>query len=352
MYNTPISPFNLFVIVVLSLSFYSCKQVKPTIEPPVETPSTASNPMPKVGNFNVPKIITRNIIQDRDGDIWIAAFDGAFRYDGTSFVKMSNFSTLARYFSVLEDRNGAIWFGTIGNGIYRQEGTDVQNFTTKDGLLNNEVGSIYEDKKGNIWFGVSGGISCYDGKSFKNYIIVGETLKEDVSGIVFEDREPQEVNSILQDSKGSFWFATRGNTFVYDGKTFKILTYNDKVFKNIRTVIEDSKGNIWFSGNDGLWKYKDGQFTNYEQRFVGYIMEDSKGNIWTSAEKEPLSGWLLSKYDGNTLSNAKPTVSHIAEKPMIFGILEAKDGSIWFGHVGGVSRYDGKAVVDFNSNAN
>jgi hypothetical protein len=32
-----------------------------------------------------PKNIARTIIQDRRGNIWIAAFDGIFRYDGKSF---------------------------------------------------------------------------------------------------------------------------------------------------------------------------------------------------------------------------------------------------------------------------
>ena len=32
------------------------------------------------------------------------------------------------------------------------------------------------------------------------------------------------------------------------------------------------------------------------------------------------------------------------------GILEAKDGSIWFGSVTGVYRYDGKTITNFNRN--
>lgn len=34
---------------------------------------------------------------------------------------------------------------------------------------------------------------------------------------------------------------------------------------------------------------------------------------------------------------------------MISGILEAKDGSIWFGSFDGVYRYDGKRTTDFKS---
>ena len=38
------------------------------------------------------------------------------------------------------------------------------------------------------------------------------------------------------------------------------------------------------------------------------------------------------------------------ERGAFLGILEAKDGSIWFGS-GGVHRYDGKTFTDFKSAA-
>jgi len=255
----------------------------------------------------------------------------------------------ARFFSVLEDRKGNLWFGSIGSGVYYFDGKSFQNFTTSEGLLNNEVGSIYEDKKGNIWFGVSGGASCYDGKSFRNYIIDGNAMNEDRTGKTFPNRRPYEVNSIIEDKTGKFWFATRGNTFVYDGKTFTVFTHDGKPFKNVRSIIEDKKGNIWLGGPDGLWRYNSSTFTNFTQRFVGYIIEDKKGNIWTSSERDSNLGWVLSKYDGKSLSNIKPTVTEIANKPIIFGILEAFDGSIWFGELDGVHRYDGKTITDFKS---
>jgi hypothetical protein len=35
--------------------------------------------------------------------------------------------------------------------------------------------------------------------------------------------------------------------------------------------------------------------------------------------------------------------------PAFLGILEANDGSIWFGSGGWVHRYDGKTITDFKS---
>jgi ligand-binding sensor domain-containing protein len=311
-----------------------------------------------------PNSIVRTIRQDRKGNIWIASWEGIFKYDGKSFINITSKVSSARFFSVLEDRKGNLWFGSIGAGVYNFDGKSFRNFTTRDGLLNNEITCIYEDKAGNIWFGAGGGASRYDGKSFRNFIIKGDAMNEDRIGKTFPNRPPYEVNSIIEDKTGKFWFATRGNTFVYDGKTFTIFTHKGKPFTNVRSIIKDKKGNIWLGGFDGLWRYDGSTFTNFTQKFVGYIYEDKKGNIWTSSERGNSQAWALSRYDGKSwsnqawalsrydakfLSNKKPTVTEITYKPMIFGVLEANDGNIWFGASDGVYRYDGKTITDFKS---
>jgi hypothetical protein len=303
-----------------------------------------------------PNNTTRNIIQDRKGNIWIAAFDGIFRYDGKSFTNITSKVSSARFFSVLEDRKGNLWFGSIGSGVYYYDGKLFRNFTTKEGLAGNDVTCIYEDKTGHIWFGTGGGASRYDGKSFRNY-------KMNAGFRALPDDD--DVNSIIEDKTGRVWFCTSGSTFVYDGKTFTVFTHDGKPFMNVRTIIEDKKGNIWIGGHDGLWRYDGSTFTNFTQNFVGYVCEDKKGNIWTSSEEnrygingnlttipltfraDPRFPCVLSCYDGKSLSNKKPTVTEIKpNKGMICGILEANDGSIWFGALG-VYRYDGNTIADF-----
>ncbi|MES2484923.1 MAG: two-component regulator propeller domain-containing protein [Bacteroidota bacterium] len=294
-----------------------------------------------------PQSITRNIIQDKKGNIWIATFAGIFKYNGTSFIHITGKISTASFFSVLEDSKGNMWFGSIGSGVYYYDGKSFQNFTTGDGLLNNDVGSIYEDKKGNIWFGVFGGASRYDGKSFQNYIINGDAMEEDKTGKTFENRPPHEVTAIIEDKTGRFWFATRGNTFTYDGKKCTVFSHEGKPFKNVRCIIEDKKGNIWLAGADGLWRYNGTTFTNFTQNFVGYVYEDRNRNIWTSAEKDDKKEWALSRYDKKSLSDSKPKPTEITTQPMYFGILEANDGSIWFGSLDGVHRYNGNAITNF-----
>ncbi|CCH52977.1 histidine kinase [Fibrisoma limi BUZ 3] len=294
-----------------------------------------------------PSHITRTIKQDRKGNIWIGTFGGVFRYDGKTFTNVTSQVSKARFFSVLEDRKGNFWFSTVGEGVYHYDGKSFQHFTTKEGLANNQVTDIYEDKAGTIWFGTLSGASRYDGTSFRNYRMT-EGLNFTTEERLFLD-DHNEVNSIIEDKTGKFWFATRGNACVYDGKTVSVLTHNGTPFRNIRTIIEDKQGHVWLGGQYGLWRYDGHTFTNFTERGVSYVYEDKKGNIWTSSETN--WGWSLFRYDGTTLSNKNPTVTEVDPesddtKGMLFGILEATDGSIWFGS-GGVYRYDGKTITDF-----
>lgn len=78
--------------------------------------------------------------------------------------------------SIVEDREGHLWFGTWGGGVSRYDGRqDVgetfTNFTTQDGLADDWVQSILEDREGGLWFGTfGGGVSQYDGSVFQHIL--------------------------------------------------------------------------------------------------------------------------------------------------------------------------------------
>ncbi len=256
----------------------------------------------------------------------------------------------ARFFSAMEDKDGNMWFGSIGSGLYRYDGVFFEQYTGDEGLLSNEIVSIFQDEDGDIWFGSNGGVSVYDGSSFKSYLITGDTMIENRSGIVVPSgqRPVNEVNSIIQDREGRMWIGTRGSTFIYDGQSFEMISQGDLNFQNVRHIIEDRGGNIWLGGNDGLWRYDGERYSIITKDFVGYIYEDRAGNIWTGSDEHSKRGWALTRYDHSSLSQSKPVPSIVKSgEGMIFGILEADDGNIWFGTLQGVQRYDGSGFDDF-----
>jgi ligand-binding sensor domain-containing protein len=343
------SLIQVFTFLTMLLLATSCNgQVKKDLSKDTvsEAKDTIKSPTKDSITSRGPNSIVRTVIQDRKGNIWMASWEGIFRYNGKSFTNITSKVSSARFFSLIEDRNGNFWFGTIGSGVYYYDGKSFKNLTTIDGLISNEIMNIYEDKAGNIWFGCSGGASRYDGKSFRNYTVNGEIMNEDRFGKSFLERQPHGVNFITEDRKGKFWFGTSGNTFIYDGKTFTTLTNKDgKDFKNVWDITEDRKGNIWFSEGDGLWRYDGSAFSKLAEKSALSILEDKKGNIWTSSVVG--RNCELLRYDAESLSNQKPTVTIVSDGIFnaFFGVLEAFDGSIWVGSGSGVYRYDGKTFT-------
>ncbi|RCR67569.1 two-component regulator propeller domain-containing protein [Larkinella punicea] len=304
-----------------------------------------------------PNIMVRHIKKGSNGTILIAgpnnsSFGAVFRYNGKSFTNLTSKIGQHRFWDVLEDRRGNIWFATTDSGVYYYNGKSFQHFTTTEGLANNRVMSVYEDKAGIIWFGTGNGLTRYDGKSFRNF-------KNPNAPLFFKEGHlNHDITTIIEDKTGKLWVGTRGDAFVYDGKTFTTLTHKGEPFLEVWGIMEDRKGTIWLSGFNGfkggrlpggLYRYDGSTFTKVSERGAYAIIEDKKGNIWTTGSINPANATVqaLSRYDAKSLSSDKPTVTEIRSGNAFMGLLEANDGSIWFGDATGAYRYDGKTITDF-----
>ena len=292
--------------------------------------------------------ITRNIIQDKNDNIWFASYTGVVRFKDGMFTNFTNMAGLRRYriFSVFEDKAGNIWFGTVGAGVFRYNGTTFKNFTVSDGLVDNKVECITEDKAGNIWFGTGNGVSSFDGKNFRNFTTQDSLVDPD-------------IHAIIQDRSGLIWVGALGGVFFYDPANlvkgqpaFTALNKSPaQPFKNVRSIIEDNKGQLWFGGQNGLFTYDGLTIKNITADFTGNLYEDRKGNIWFSAGIGEKAGKMsLYQYTMETIpmGAANLNITHIKkEDGQIFGIIEDRNGNIRFGTLGGACRYDGKTFNYF-----
>lgn len=128
------------------------------------------------------------LFEDSKGNIWIGNNGaGLFRYDGKSLINfteekgLSNnefrvsgksvSGTLARIYAINEDNNGNLWIGTVDAGVWKYDGKNLINYTTKDGLTSNAVNTIYKDNNGELWFGTDAdGICKFNGKTFTKFL--------------------------------------------------------------------------------------------------------------------------------------------------------------------------------------
>ena len=344
------TPFHWIGLLLITLACCKGPNYKSSAAITAPTPISLDTQAYRLAIDNIPVAITRTIIEDQIGHIWLATFDGLYKYDGSSFYNISRDDIFSTCFSLLEDKRKNLWIGTIGSGAFLYDGESFQNFTTNNGLISDEVVCIYEDKSGKLWFGANGGVSIYDGKSFLNYAILEDSIVEVKQDLITPNlqRPFKEVNSIIEDQSGRFWVGTRGSLFHYDGNTFTKAIQQGQSFTNVRWIIEDSKGIIWFGGNDGLFRYDGLYYNQITKDFVGYIYEDQSGNIWTSSETA--EGWALSRYDSKALAHNEISVTEVKNgEGMFFGMTEDAAGNIWVGKLDGVYRYDGTSFEDFKN---
>lgn len=128
----------------------------------------------------------RSIMEDSNGNLWIGNNSGGstiggvgvLKYDGKKFIPFTkqqklrkedtNGNSLDRVFSIGEDAEGNIWFGTVGSGVWRYDGNSVKNYTKADGLDGDMTWIIYKSKTGELWFGGGpNGVYRFNGQSFE-----------------------------------------------------------------------------------------------------------------------------------------------------------------------------------------
>lgn len=110
------------------------------------------------------------------------------------------------------DKTGGIWIGTEDEGVWRYdekapETKRWKQFTTKDGLGDNNAYAIACDQQGRLWIGhLNHGVSVYNGQVWKNYDVLDGPLGERIFDIAVAPND------------GSVWMATSAGLTRYSSQ--------------------------------------------------------------------------------------------------------------------------------------
>ena len=131
------------------------------------------------------------LLIDSKKRLWVGTTQGVFIIDLASFAKSNKrfdykylkykldnpqSTQLEKINSILEDKNGTIWLGGNGSGLYQLTSDKnnhfvFRNYTTRHGLPNNTIIGMAEDGQGNLWLTTNDGVSRLNIQSmtFSNY---------------------------------------------------------------------------------------------------------------------------------------------------------------------------------------
>ncbi len=141
-------------------------------------------------NFSISDNIIRNILEDKNGNLWFATGKGlSMLPKEEKYLKNPKFNIFINdtenktsishnyILELFESKNGTIWIGTFGGGInkYIPPTADTPakfiSYKASDGLPNDVVKGILEDNNNNLWLSTNKGLSRFnpENETFKNY---------------------------------------------------------------------------------------------------------------------------------------------------------------------------------------
>ena len=160
------------------------------------------------------------LFESRSGDLWIGTTDGLLVRTDRGLTDM----TSARGFPVSveaihEDSDGLLWFGTRREGLYRYDGRGLMQYTVRNGLFDNLVGTIVEDDRGNFWMTCNKGIFMVPRRQLLD-VADGRRLAVEPRAFDTADgmknRECDFGQGSIRTRDGRLWFATVGGVVSID----------------------------------------------------------------------------------------------------------------------------------------
>lgn len=346
--------------------------------------------------YSLSNSTVRCLFQDSFKNVWAGMWGGGINFlsHESSYFNVYSYSPIQHSGSSLNNktassvcvaRDGKLWIGTDGGGInVFDKGKRVAVYKEETGdLTDNSIQAALCDSEGNLWFGsFMGGVDFYDvkKKSF-HQIFPKDKTGEDVRAL-YEDAEyvwigtsngiykvrlhdkgiadhytveNNLVRCISKDNLNRLWIGTFGGGLgVFDEHFQCVKLFNvTSLFPSntINTVYMDSQNRMWIGTGEGLVCFPSSQSWDYKvyrseeglsNVHIRAITEDNHGNIWVSTNKG-ISCLLKEKevfynYDhwdnvpmGNFMSGS---------------VAEAKDGTLYFGSINGLCRFNPDQVLE------
>ncbi|MFW5960578.1 MAG: hypothetical protein ACOCSE_05620, partial [Chitinivibrionales bacterium] len=126
--------------------------------------------------------------------------------------------------SITAGDDGSIWFGGEKGVIVKKE-DKYQQFTPDNGLAGLPVNSVFKAENGYVWAACNGGVSVYNGSSWKTHQRSENGLAGDV------------CNDVIEDKNGAVWISTNRGVSVLKNGTWKTFDMSDGLSSNKAGVL-------------------------------------------------------------------------------------------------------------------
>jgi ligand-binding sensor domain-containing protein/signal transduction histidine kinase len=204
------------------------------------------------------------ISQTRSGEIYAGTRQGLYHYNQSTreLEIVGQVPPNCFIHSIMEDSEGTVWVGTVGNGLFYFNPSDERSGNLfyqrgkRSGLTSNSVTTIFESSRKELWIGTEGGGLCKFNKKDSSFTQL--TLKEGFpSNTIFK---------ILEDVNQRLWITTSNGlvAFVPQTGSFDIYTTANGLLSNqfnYNSGYKSASGKMYFGSAKGLVSFDPGSFS-------------------------------------------------------------------------------------------
>jgi ligand-binding sensor domain-containing protein/signal transduction histidine kinase len=303
---------------------------------------------------------------DQRGNLW--AFGDSYLVnlnDGKRFNYFRNGDTTSlRIWSLCEGRDGQLWIGTSGQGVFSFADGRFRPLSLREASLSSDVQAICEDRDGSVWLGTfSGGLVRLQPRHVQ-VLNSGAGLPAEMATCLapLADRElwvgfangglfssagdrfdkprtpdgsacPNLISSMATTSKGELWLGTQGLGLIRlkDGTATRLTTENGLADDEILAVAAQKDDSIWAGTRAGTLHHITNlgieSFRHEPPDPITCILMGSSGTVWIGTENGGLA-----RLTGGRLAGADP--SGVLARTPIRALWEDADGRLWIGTQG------------------
>ncbi len=275
-----------------------------------------------------------------DSSLWIATENG---FGQLKKRRLQTYDVDRDYSSnsmhtILEDREGTVWFGTDGGGCFSIPYQNLRNFTTRNGLLSRVVNAVERDESGNIYIGTDDGLNILTVSGMRS-------LSPDVL------RTGDPVWSLKVDRSGTLWIGTRNHLFEYvGGRVRERPDLYGRLNSPVLDIEEDREGRLWLATLDGMVVAGRGGTRVLDEKAglpgtqIWCVYRDRQGTMWAG-----INGGLV-RFDSLSPSGLRMKIYTTADglpDNTVNVVRQDADGVYWIGTDLGFSRFDGTRFTNF-----
>jgi ligand-binding sensor domain-containing protein/serine phosphatase RsbU (regulator of sigma subunit) len=312
------------ILVVLTISFFLAFFGGAPVLNALDPEKRVSQYSLQVWNIEtgLPGNAVYDILQTKDGYLWIGTQYGLVRFDGVNFKTFNreNIPQLKdnEIHAIYQDQDDTLWIGTKSGGLTRLKEGGFKTYSISKHKVLNQIRAIREDRWGNLWIGsFAEGLTSFSNSRFTTYAI--------------KDGLPDNrVWSIYKDGNRDLWIVTFGGIIklLKPGK-FSEVYASGRVLPDIKTacLYEEDTKDLWVgTGNSGLFRLKNNApiKSGIPHSCIVSLYKDEMKNLWIGAE-----GGGLTRMNNGALSIFPGDDGLVAGS--VYSIYEDREGSLWVG---------------------